>query len=191
MVPRRSRRIASEASFVMRDRYGRSEVSASKQSTTDRMRAPMGMSVPRSPSGYPVPSQFSWWCRTIGTTGYGKSIDERISAPIGACSFIFSNSAGVSLPGLLRMCSGTAILPVSCSRPPASMAFSVSSSVIPSSRARPTAAPCTRRMWPCVTSSFASIAVASVSTVDRYMQVELLDVRFESSRRPNDDRRVR
>ena len=31
-----------------------------------------GMSVPRSPSGYPVPSQFSWWCRTIGTTGYGK-----------------------------------------------------------------------------------------------------------------------
>ena len=71
-----------------------------------------------------MPSQFSWWWRTNGTTGYGKSIAERISAPIGACSFIFSNSAGVSLPGLLRMCSGTAILPVSCSSAAASIAFS-------------------------------------------------------------------
>ena len=33
------------SSSVMRRRYGRSEVSASKQSTTDRMRAPIGMSV--------------------------------------------------------------------------------------------------------------------------------------------------
>ena len=56
---------------------------------------------------------------------------ERISAPIGACSFIFSNSAAVSLPGLLRMCSGTAILPVSCSSAAASIALSVGSSVDP------------------------------------------------------------
>src|SRR5215813_1618358 len=52
-------------------RYGRSEVRASKQSTTERIRAPIGMADPDSPSGYPEPSQFSWWCRTIGTTGYG------------------------------------------------------------------------------------------------------------------------
>ena len=41
------------------------------------------------------------------------------------------------------------------------------SSLTPSSRARPMAPSCTRRMCPCVTSSLASIAVASVSTVDR------------------------
>ena len=33
--------------------------SASKQSTTDRIRAPIGMSSPATPRGYPVPSQFS------------------------------------------------------------------------------------------------------------------------------------
>ena len=93
---------------------------------------------------------------------------ERISAPIGACSFIFSNSAGVSLPGLLRMCSGTAILPVSCSSAAASIALSVVLVRDPDSRASAERRCWTRRMWPCVTSSFASIAVASVSTVERY-----------------------
>ena len=34
-------------------------MSASKQSTTDRIRAPIGISLPASPSGYPEPSQFS------------------------------------------------------------------------------------------------------------------------------------
>ena len=45
----------------------------------------------------------------------------------------------VSLPGLLRMCSGTASLPVSCSSAAASIAFSVGSSTTPSARARPIA----------------------------------------------------
>jgi signal transduction histidine kinase len=40
-------------------RYGRSDVAASNVSTTARMRAPIGMSSPRRPSGYPVPSQRS------------------------------------------------------------------------------------------------------------------------------------
>ena len=83
------------------------------------------------------------------------------------CSFIRSNSDSVSLPGLLRMRSGTASLPVSCSSAAASIAFSVSSSTTFSARARPTAYACTRRTWLCVTSSLASIAIASVSTVER------------------------
>ena len=42
--------------------------------------------------------------------------------------FIFSNSSGVSLPGLEMMCSGTASLPMSC-RTAAARRASVSSSV--------------------------------------------------------------
>ncbi len=49
--PRRSSRISIAASSVILRRYGRSEVSASKQSTTDRIRAPSGMSLPRMPRG--------------------------------------------------------------------------------------------------------------------------------------------
>ena len=47
--------------------------------------------------------------------------------------------AAVSVPGLLRMCSGTASLPVSCSSAAASIACSVGWSVIPSARASPIA----------------------------------------------------
>ena len=90
-----------------------------------------------------------------------------MSAPTSTWRFIFSNSASVSLPGLLRMCSGTASFPVSCRSAAASIAFNSSSSVMPSARARPIAYACTRTTWLCVTSSFASIAIASVSTVDR------------------------
>src|SRR5208282_1214371 len=50
-------------------RYGRSDVSESKQSTTERMRAPIGITFPLKPYGYPLPSHFSWWDRTMGTTG--------------------------------------------------------------------------------------------------------------------------
>ena len=45
--------------------------------------------------------------------GTGKSIAERMSAPTLAWSFILANSASVSLPGLLRMYSGTASFPMS------------------------------------------------------------------------------
>ena len=113
ITPLRSPNIRSASLSVSLGRYGRSEVRASKQSTTDKIRAPMGISAPARPSGYPVPFQFSWWCRTIGTTGYGNSIADKISAPTLACIFIFSNSAGVNGPGLFRMYSGTANLPMS------------------------------------------------------------------------------
>ena len=52
-------RISSAASCDTDRRYGRSDVAASNVSTTARMRAPIGMSSPRRPSGYPVPSQRS------------------------------------------------------------------------------------------------------------------------------------
>ena len=114
-----------------------------------------------------------------------------MSAPTSTCCFIFSNSASVSFPGLLRMCSGTASLPVSCSSAAASTAFSDASSATPSARARPTAYACTRRTWLCVQSSFASIAIASVSTVDRYSRSMSPRCRLASSRRPNVARSVR
>src|SRR5262245_4007633 len=60
------------------------------------------------------------------TTGYRNSIDDKMSAPIPACIFIFSNSAGLSLPGLFRMCSEIASLPTSCSNADASIARDMS-----------------------------------------------------------------
>ncbi len=62
----------------------------------------------------------------------GNCTSERMSAPTSTWRFIFSNSASVSLPGLLRMCSGTASFPVSCRSAAASIAFNSSASVMPS-----------------------------------------------------------
>ena len=62
-----------------------------------------------------------------------------MSAPTSTWRFICSNSAAVRLPGLLRMCSGTASLPVSCSSAAASMALSVGSSVTPAPARAPIA----------------------------------------------------
>ena len=74
---------------------------------------------------------------------------------------------GVSRAGLLRMCSGIASLPTSCSSAAASIAFTCDGSLTPSALARPTAQVCTRLMCPWVIWSVASTAMASVSMVDR------------------------
>ena len=83
-----------------------------------------------------------------GHHSVGKSIADKMSAPTLACSFIFSNSAGVNGPGLLRMYSGTANLPMSCNRAAASIARISWGSVTPIFEARPKAYVWTRRMWP-------------------------------------------
>ena len=49
--PLRSMSILIASSSLRRGRYGRSEVNASKQSTTDKMRAPIGIPVPLRPAG--------------------------------------------------------------------------------------------------------------------------------------------
>ena len=64
----------------------------------------------------------------MGTTGYGNSTRSRISDPTIGWIFIFSNSSGVRRPGLERMFSGTASLPMSCSMEAARMAFNMASS---------------------------------------------------------------
>ena len=114
-----------------------------------------------------------------------------MSAPTSTWRFIFSNSAAVSLPGLFRMCSGTASFPVSCRSAAASIAFNSSSSVMPSARARPIAYACTRT----------HVAVRHVVfRVDRHRQrldrgqVQLSTCarcRRASSTRPNDACSVR
>jgi hypothetical protein len=55
--------IASSASA---GRCGRRFESAATVSASRRMRAPTGISAPRSPSGYPLPSHHSWWCLRRG-----------------------------------------------------------------------------------------------------------------------------
>ena len=133
ILPRRARRMSSAASSVIAGRYGRSDVSASKQSTTERIRAPIGMSAPESAAriAAAVPA-LVMAAHDRARPGYGKSTSDRMSAPTSTCSFICSNSDAVSPPGLLRMCSGTASLPVSCSSAAALIALIDSSSVMPS-----------------------------------------------------------
>src|SRR6266852_1344149 len=60
-VPAQRSISARAAETGMAREYGRSYVMASKASATAKIRAPSGMSSPRSPSGYPVPSHRSWW----------------------------------------------------------------------------------------------------------------------------------
>ena len=55
---------------------------ASNESATAKMRAASGISSPRRPSGYPRPSQRSWWCRTISTAPARNAIGATICAPI-------------------------------------------------------------------------------------------------------------
>ena len=50
-----------------------------------------------------------------GATGYGNGTARMMSAPTVGWMRTRSNSSGVSRPGLVRMCSGTASLPMSCS----------------------------------------------------------------------------
>ena len=154
---------------------------SASQSTTESMRAPSGIAVPERPCGYPEPSQFSWWWRTMGTTGNGKSTADRIDAPMSACFFISSYSPGVKRPGLLRMCSESPVCRdhAGAPRPPAPGARASA----PIATATRVLRSCTRRMWPCVTWSFASTAIASVSTVELYRRRNSARCRFVSSSR--------
>ena len=78
----------------------------------------------------------SWWCRQTSTT---RALTWRqsssIRAPFCGCRRTRPNSCSVSLPGLFRIGSGTAILPMSCSSP-ASPASCTSGSDSSSWRAR-------------------------------------------------------
>ena len=124
--------------------YTRREISASNTSATAISRAATGIASPARPSGYPVPSHRSWWCRAISLAkarkGTGRSASRSAcsiaSAPSLACVFMTSHSAGVSLPGLSRMWSGMPTLPMSCS----GADFAISA-IVPGSSAR------TKRGW--------------------------------------------
>ena len=60
------RRISSRATSKLRAlRYGRSLVIASRVSATANIRAPTGISRPRFPFGYPLPSKCYWWLNTM------------------------------------------------------------------------------------------------------------------------------
>ena len=81
-------------------RYGRSEVSASKTSATATMRAPRGMARPASPSGYPLPSQRSWWWRMARPLPAKKSNGATICAPMSGWLRMSSHSTLVERAAL-------------------------------------------------------------------------------------------
>ena len=113
-VPEHLSSSATASSLVMALRYARWLVMASKQSATDRMRDVCGMSVADSFCGYPPPPYHSW-CFPIGSARSLKwGMRDIIAAPRPGCSLIESISGSVSLPGLVRMPTGTASFPKSC-----------------------------------------------------------------------------
>ena len=111
--------------------YGLSDVRASKQSTTARILAPIGMSATSEliriaraiPTFMVMPHYRNNW---IGKGDGGQDICTD------ACvNFIFSKSAGVNGPGLFNMYSGTASFPISCKSAAASIARICESFVTP------------------------------------------------------------
>ena len=66
------------------------------------MRAASGIASPASPSGYPVPSQFSWVERTITPTGRNPGAALRMRWPIRVWEWMKPHSVGSSGPGLLQ-----------------------------------------------------------------------------------------
>ena len=103
------------------------------------------------------------------------------SAPIAGWMRTRSNSSGVSRPGFVRMCSGTASLPMSCSSA-ATFTPSISPSDMPASAASSAALACTRRMWLSFGQPFVDRLVACVDGAcerfdARHVQLrDLLDV---------------
>ena len=98
-------------------RYGRFVAIDSITSATVMMRASSKISSPFNPLGYPVPSRRSWCWYATSATGQGKAIFFSMLYPLHAWDLMISNSASVSLVGLVRYSAGILILPMSCSNP--------------------------------------------------------------------------
>ena len=64
---------------------------------------PVPSTTPSRPSGYPVPSQFSWWCRIGATTSRRCETVETNSALLIGCVCMTDHSAGLSFSGFRRM----------------------------------------------------------------------------------------
>ncbi len=99
-------------------RYARFEVRASQTSATATIRPGSGISVPASRSGYPVPSQRSWWWRIADRAPWSDPARLTRSQPTSGCRSISVHSSGLSASGLFRTWSGTLILPTSCRKAP-------------------------------------------------------------------------
>ena len=97
--------------------YGRSDTMASKESATEMIRASREYS-PFSPSGYPVPSYRSWWCRIPGRTSRSCSMGARMATPFSGWRRKGGNSSSERAAGFSRSASIIPILPMSCSSPP-------------------------------------------------------------------------
>ena len=107
------------------------------------MRASSGIASPARPSGYPPPSQRSWCERTIRPTVAHEptdAVEQRL--PFDRVRPDDLPLVGSSLPGLLMISFGMAILPTSCSSAPNSRLRSWSAE---SPRRTPTASPAARR----------------------------------------------
>ena len=96
--------------------YGRSVVMASHASAIAMIAASSGTSLPLRRSGYPRPSQRSWWWRMAGTESFNEEIRATISAPRSTCSRMIAASARSSVPGFVRIESGIPIFPMSWKR---------------------------------------------------------------------------
>ena len=85
------------------------------------IRAERGMDSPDKPSGYPVPSYFSWWYNAMSCAIWKYSslstpfrVSSKMRAPSTGCDFMIANSSSVSFPFFCKIESGMDIFPISC-----------------------------------------------------------------------------
>ncbi len=131
-------------------RYGCVEIIPTYALQAWMIRDASGMSSPASPSGYPVPSQFSCDERTMLATLRSAGDARRMRSPTIVCWRTKAHSRSSSGPGFWRISSGTATLPrswscaacsSSSSRPAAARGWS---RLRPRARPRPRAGPAAR-----------------------------------------------
>ncbi|KPJ85625.1 MAG: hypothetical protein AMS17_14090 [Spirochaetes bacterium DG_61] len=99
-------------------RYGLSEVMASYASATAMIRAPISMSLPLTPSGYPLPSKRSWWWRKSPLIGLKKDMWSTMFLLVTGWRCMIRYSRWVRFPRFMSTASGISILPMSCSCAP-------------------------------------------------------------------------
>lgn len=78
----------------------------------------MGMSRPRRPAGYPVPSKRSWWYRTYGRAEVRAGKPLIMCAPITGCRWTLRYSVSLRRPGLHSTVCEMDVLPMSCRTAP-------------------------------------------------------------------------
>ena len=138
------------------------------------------MSSPFSCDGYPLPSNLSWWCNTIGIISLNIGTPPSICAPIDGWFFICEYSSSLSFDSFNKILSGIPIFPMSWNNPPI---FNVCKSFSSNPNFSPikTEYAETLSEWPLVYVSLASTVWRKTPIVSKYAASSSSFLSFNSS----------